>query len=151
MKARIAEYFRTNKWWVLSFLLLVLANAILTCILLINQYGEEANPFIKSQVQSFDWSFHLFRIEVVLLIIPLIAMTPWSFTREWLLQSVTVAYIWTVLNSIVMPLSAGTINISIYQILPPYFYLIGFFIQFLVGVVFLYFARLGWWLGSTEL
>ena len=147
MKARIVEYFRTNKWWILSFLLLVLTDAVLTCFVLINKYGMEANPFVQGQVQSFDWNFHIFRIEVVLLIIPLIAMTPWAFTRNWLLQSVVVAYVWTVLNSVVMLLSAGNVNISVYQLLPSYLYLLGFAVQFLVGLVFLYCARLGWRLG----
>lgn len=140
MKARIVEYFRTNKWWILIFLLLVVADGVLTILLLTNQYGIEANPFVPAQGISIDWTFHMFRIDVVLLLIPLIAMTPWLFTRNWLLQSFIIAYAWTILNNAIMLASKGAVAISVYNFMPN-LYLVGFLLQFLVGVLILWAAR----------
>jgi hypothetical protein len=139
MRERFLSYFRTNTWWILTFLIFVITDAILTSILISNKLGIEANPFIRDSVHSFDWGFHLLRIDMAILLIPFIALTKWDFTRNWLLQSFTIGYAWTILNSLSI-LIIG-VDISIYQFLPTYLYLVGFVAQFLLGLIILLLYR----------
>jgi hypothetical protein len=141
MLTRMADYFRTNKWWVLSFIICVFMDAALTIYLLSMKLGAEANPFIRDNVESFDWGFHIFRVDVAFLIIPLIALTKWDFARNWLLQAVTISYVLTIANSVVMLLTNGSVCISFYQFLPDYLYLMGFLLQFCFGLLILYGMR----------
>lgn len=137
MKERIVEYFKTNKWWILVFLIMVIADSLLTLFIVANKYGVEANPFVGDKV--FDWSFHFWRIDAVLLMIPLISMLKWSFARNYLLQGVTVAYGYTVLNALCILLF--DVDISIYQFIPQWLYFPGVLFQFSMGMIVLWIYR----------
>ena len=137
MRERIVSYFKTNKWWILTFLIFVLADSGLTLYILINTLGVEANPFIGGNM--FDWSWHFFRIDIVFFIIPVLSMLKWPFARNWLLQGCTVGYAWTIANEISIILFKTDINI--YQFLPSWAYLFGVLFQFFMGIVILWVYR----------
>lgn len=139
LRERFIGYFTKNALWILAFLIFVIVDAILTTILIGNRLGIEANTFIRDSINSFDWGFHILRMDIAILLIPIIALTRWDFTRNWLLQAFTIGYAWTILNSISI-LSFNT-DISVYQFLPTYLYLIGFVAQFLVGLLVLLLVR----------
>jgi len=137
MKQRAIEYFKTNKWWIFVFLLFIVADTALTMYILSHCYGMEANPFAGDKV--FDWSFHFWRIDTVLIAIPLISIMKWGFAQNWLLQGITVGYGWTVLNGITMALFQ--VDIGIFQFLPLWAYYFGVLFQFAVGIVLLWVYR----------
>lgn len=139
MKERIAEYFKTNKWWILVFLLFVIADTLLTMYILSHYYGGEANPFVGDKL--FDWSFHWWRIDTVILIIPLISLLPmsWKFARNWLLQGIIVGYAWTVVNG--LSIALFQVDIGIYQFIPQRTYFFGVLFQFAVGILILWIYR----------
>lgn len=139
MKQRFVDYFKQNKWWIFSFLVIMLLDSVLTLTILIGQFGQEANPLIGGHM--FDWTFHFLRIDSVLLIIPFVALTPidWKFTRNWLIQGVTVGYAWSVVNEICILLFKCDINI--YQFLPGWAYFFGVAFQFGMGMLILWVYR----------
>lgn len=139
MKERFLKYIRENFWWIFAFLMIVISDTLLTMFILHNQLGYEANPFIGDKM--FDWTLHWFRIDMVMVIIPFIALMPLSFTfvRNWLLQGVTVGYSWSVINEVSI-LSFQT-DIGIYQFLPGWAYFFGIAFQFAVGFLILWVVR----------
>lgn len=139
MKERFDGYFKKNWKWIVSFLVLVILDSILTIWILHNELGYEANPFVGDKV--FDWSFHWFRIDVVIIMIPIIAMMPLSFTfvRNWLLQGITVGYSWSVINALTILLFK--FDIGIYQFIPGWAYFLGIAFQFAVGFLVLWVFR----------
>jgi hypothetical protein len=142
MRERVIGYFKDNAWWIFTFLFMVIADTALTLFILANHYGIEANPLIGDKL--FDWSFHFWRIDIVLLLIPLIALMPLSFkfVRNWLLQGITVGYGWSVVNGLTIALFK--VDIGIYQYIPQPLYFVGIVLQFTVGFVILWlYRRLG--------
>jgi hypothetical protein len=136
MKERITEYFKTNKWWILTFLVFMILDSLWT-ILLLNKAGFDANPFSGSK--QFDWSWHWWRIDMVLVLIPILSITKWNFTRNWLLQGITVGYGWSAINGL-SDLLLG-VDIGIYQFLPQWLYFFGVLFQFGMGMVVLWIYR----------
>lgn len=139
MRERVIGYFKDNKWWILTFLLFVIADTGLTMVLLMYYFGIEANPFAGSKM--FDWSFHFWRIDTVIILIPLLSLTPlsWKFTRNWLLQGITVGYGWTVLNGLSIWLLGA--DIGLYQFITKEWYFLGVMFQFAVGMGILWVYR----------
>jgi hypothetical protein len=139
MRERITSYFKTNVWWILVFLLFVIADTLLTMYILVNYFGGEANPFAGSKM--FDWSFHFWRIDTVLIMIPLISLMPLSFkfVRNWLLQGVTIGYAWSVVNG--LTIAMWQVDIGVYQFIPQWAYFFGVLFQFAVGVLILWIIR----------
>jgi hypothetical protein len=115
---------------------MVIVDTALTMALL-GSKGIDINPLVGTK--EFDWAPHFWRIDVVLLFIPFIAMTKWKFTREWLLQGITVGYGWSVLNALCILLIG--VDISIYQFLPVWAYVFGIIFQFSVGLGILWVFR----------
>jgi len=137
MKERIIEYFKTNKWWIFVFLLFMIADTGLTMYIMSHYYGMEANLFAGDKI--FDWSFHFWRIDTVLIIIPLISIMKSKFIRNWLLQGITVGYGWAVLNGVSVALFQ--FDIGIFQFLPLWAYYFGVLFQFGVGMFLLWVYR----------
>jgi hypothetical protein len=140
MRERIALYFKSNVWWIVTFLLFVIADTLLTMYVVSHYYGTEINPFVGNKL--FDWSFHWWRIDTVMLIIPLISLLPlsWKFARNWLLQGITIGYAWTVLNG--MCVALWQVDIGIYQFIPQWAYFFGVLFQFTIGVLILRIVRM---------
>ena len=137
MKERIVEYFKTNKWWILAFLIMVVADSLLTLFIISSKLGVEANPFVGDKL--FDWTFHFWRIDAVIIMIPLISILRWPFSRNYLLQGVTVAYGYTVLNALCSLLFKT--DISFYQYIPQWAYFFGVLFQFGMGMIALWIYR----------
>jgi len=136
MKERCLSYFWHNKWWILSFAVLMVLDSLFT-ILLLSKFGLDANPFSGSK--QFDWSWHWGRIDSVLFLVPILSITKWKFTSNWLFQGIVVGYGWSVVNSL-SELLFG-VDIGIYQFLPGWAYLLGVLIQFFMGLIILWVYR----------